>query len=182
MADAAEREVELPAGTIRLKWPNDLVAVVDRPGPDGHERVLKLGGVLGEGTGLGSDEPTIVVGIGVNAAWHPDRFPPELRATMTSLHEVTGGMPVDRGRLMEGFLDDVAIRVGRLGRGLFDAGEWANRQVTTGRTVALDTDEGLTLVPAVGVDTESGALLVGEPGSERSVLVGDVRHVRLGTA
>jgi biotin-(acetyl-CoA carboxylase) ligase len=139
--------------------------------------------VLGEGTGLGSGEPTIVVGIGVNAAWHPDRFPPELRATMTSLHEITGGMPVDRGLLMEEFLANVAVRVeDRLRHGSFDAGEWAARQITTGRTVELETDEGLTLVPAGGVDAESGALLVGEPGSERSVLVGDVRHVRLGTA
>jgi BirA family biotin operon repressor/biotin-[acetyl-CoA-carboxylase] ligase len=182
MADAAEREVELAPGTIRLKWPNDLVAIVDRPGPDGRQRVLKLGGVLGEGAGLGTAEPTIVVGIGVNAAWHPERFPAELRPTMTSLHEITGGMPVDRGRLIERFLDDVAARVERLRQAAFDGGEWADRQITTGRTVALETDEGLALLPAVGVDPESGALLVGEPGSERSVLVGDVRHVRLGTA
>ena len=101
---------------------------------------------------------------------------------MTSLHEITNGRSIDRGRLIESFLDDVATRVGRLGQGEFDGGEWAARQVTTGRTVSLETDEGLALVPAVGVDPESGALLVGEAGAERSVLVGDVRHVRLGTA
>ena len=50
MADAAERLAGLAAGTIRLKWPNDLVV----EGDDGAVR--KLAGVLGETEGLGTDD------------------------------------------------------------------------------------------------------------------------------
>jgi BirA family transcriptional regulator, biotin operon repressor / biotin---[acetyl-CoA-carboxylase] ligase len=176
MADAAEDAVQLPRGTVRLKWPNDLVALVgDAPG-----EVRKLGGVLGESSGLGTDDPTVIVGLGLNAAWHPLRFPDELRATMTSLHELSGGMPVDRDAILEAALDGVAGRIDRLRAGRFDAEAWADRQVTTGRTIALETDDGPAIVAAIGVDPESGALLVGDVTAPRSVLVGDIRHVRLG--
>ena len=42
MRDAAEEAAGLPDGTIWLKWPNDLVAIVERRG------VVKVAGVLGE--------------------------------------------------------------------------------------------------------------------------------------
>ena len=51
MAEAAETAAGLPAGTVRLKWPNDLViAMRDESGPGG---VRKIGGVLGETTASG---------------------------------------------------------------------------------------------------------------------------------
>jgi hypothetical protein len=64
MADAAEDVAGLPDRTILLKWPNDLV-VVDPSAADGT--LLKLGGVLGEATGMGTSDPRMVVGIGVDA-------------------------------------------------------------------------------------------------------------------
>ena len=62
MADAAEEVAGLAPGTIRLKWPNDLVV-------EGDGGVRKLAGVLGETDGLGTDDPRAVVGIGINADW-----------------------------------------------------------------------------------------------------------------
>ena len=75
MADAAEDVASLAPGTIRLKWPNDLVVETSMA------RARKLAGVLGETDGLGTDDPRAVVGIGINADWAPDDFPPNLRAT-----------------------------------------------------------------------------------------------------
>jgi len=50
MADAAEAVADLPAGSVRLKWPNDLVVEVDGVG------IRKLAGVLGSfGLALGTD-------------------------------------------------------------------------------------------------------------------------------
>jgi biotin-(acetyl-CoA carboxylase) ligase len=77
MASAAEAVAGLRTGTIGLKWPNDLV-VEEVTG------VRKLGGVLGETQGLGTNDPQVVVGLGINADWPRDAFPPDLAASMTS--------------------------------------------------------------------------------------------------
>ena len=42
--------------------------------------VRKLAGVLGETDGLGTADPRVVIGIGINADWAADDFPPELAA------------------------------------------------------------------------------------------------------
>ena len=80
MADAAEEVAALADGTIGFKWPNDLV--VDNAAAGG---VRKVAGVLGESDGLGSDDPRVVIGIGINADWRRDDFPLELADSMTSL-------------------------------------------------------------------------------------------------
>jgi hypothetical protein len=55
--------------------------------------------------------------------------------------------------------------------------------VTTGRTVRLEAPAGDETVLALGVDEATGALIVADPGDrggERRVVVGEIRHVRLG--
>jgi BirA family biotin operon repressor/biotin-[acetyl-CoA-carboxylase] ligase len=174
MAGAADDVIGRPSGTVRLKWPNDLVAVHDG-------RIHKLAGVLGETDGLGSTDPRAVVGIGVNVDWTASDFPAELADSMTSLREVAG-RPVDRESLLDGFLGRIGSAVEGLRDGRFDATEWMDRQVTTGRDVDLvDPDGGRSTVRATGVDAASGALLVDDPGAPRgirSVMVGEIRHVR----
>ena len=70
MAEAAEAAAGLADGSVRLKWPNDLV--VETPTNGG---VRKLAGVLGETAGLGSDDPRAVVGLGINVDWSRERVP-----------------------------------------------------------------------------------------------------------
>lgn len=212
MADAAEEVAGLRDGTIRLKWPNDLVvevagvdagatpdsvdtaggapvyhahvdlALVDPAAVD-HAGVRKLGGVLGETAGLGSDDPRVIVGIGVNADWPAREFPPDLRTTMTSLREAAGGRPVDRTALLDAFLGRLEARTIALRDGRFDGAGWLARQLTNGRLVRLDGPGGATeVVRAVGVDPTTGALLVedaGTPRGERPVFSGEIGHVRL---
>jgi len=124
MADAAEASVGLDAGMIRLKWPNDLV--IDAP--DGPR---KLAGVLGETDGLGSADPRVVVGLGINTDWAADAFPPALAASMTSLRETAGRRAVDGDALLDAFVACLEPRVEALRAGRFDAAGWADRQVTT---------------------------------------------------
>ncbi len=117
MADAAEDVAGLPVGSVRCKWPNDLVIEVAGPNAlltgvvDAADAVArlaaplelrKLAGVLGESDGLGTDDPRVVVGIGINADWAAVDFPPELAPTMTSLREASGGRPIDRDALLDG--------------------------------------------------------------------------------
>ena len=175
MADAAERVSGLPAGTVRLKWPNDLV--IEEPGT-----VRKLGGVLGESEGLGSDDPRVVVGIGVNVDWPATAFPPELEGSMTSLRAATGDQPVDRDELLDAFLERLERGIEALRAGSFDVGVWASRQATTHREVRLETGAGQVEVRAVGVDPESGGLIIAEgPQHERRVVhAGEIVHLRIG--
>jgi BirA family biotin operon repressor/biotin-[acetyl-CoA-carboxylase] ligase len=186
MADAAEDAVGLRERVIRLKWPNDLV-IEDAPDPagtaPGDRAVRKLGGVLGESDGLGTGQPRVVVGIGLNADWAARDFPVDLGPTMTSLREASGGRPIEVALLLDGFLSHLEARVEALRAGRFDVGDWASRQLTTGRLVRLEehgpaTEERL----AVGVDPSTGALLVADsaaPGGERAIHAGEVTRVRL---
>ncbi len=197
MADAAEEVAGLPDGSIRLKWPNDLVvesggaaavALDDLDAAGAAEataqggRVLKLAGVLGESEGLGSDDPRVVIGLGLNTGWRAADFPPELAESMTSLHEASRGRPIDPVLLLDAFLGRVEVRVEALRAGRFDLADWNTRQVTTGRAVEIEWPDGSRAeVAALGVDAATGGLVVAD-GAERTVHVGEVRHVRLGSA
>ncbi len=177
MAEAAEEVADLPAGTVRLKWPNDLVIPFGAPAD-----ARKVAGVLGETDGLGTADPRVVVGLGVNADWAAADFPADLGSTMTSLREAAGGRPIDTARLLERFLERLAARVDALRAGRFDAAGWADRQLTSGRTIRLETPAGDEIVRAIGVDAATGALIVDDAAAasgERRVLVGEIRHVRL---
>ena len=176
MADAAAEVAGLPDGLVRLKWPNDLVT-------ERKDRGLrKVGGVLGETDGLGTDDPRVIVGIGVNADWSAADFPPELAATMTSLRDEAGRGSIDANRLLAAFTERLGPRLDALRAGRFDAADWAGRQVTNGRSIRLDGPRGAEVVHSIGVDGATGALVVADqeaPDGRRQVYVGEVQRVRL---
>ncbi len=200
MADAAEDAAGLAEGTLRLKWPNDLVVVQggqngvlvgDLGAAEALERrtapmaLRKVAGILGETEGLGSPDPRAIVGIGINADWPATAFPPELAGSMTSLREVSGDRPIDRDGLLDGFLRRLETRVGALRAGRFDVAGWTDRQVTTGHLVTLSSLDGSTTTArAIGVDGASGALVVAAEDAdggtrEQHVFAGEVLHLRL---
>ncbi|MFI5225547.1 MAG: biotin--[acetyl-CoA-carboxylase] ligase [Candidatus Limnocylindrales bacterium] len=182
MAEAAEEITGLPGRAIRLKWPNDLVLEDGGPSDPRAGTLRKLGGVLGETDGLGTPDPRAVVGIGLNAQWPAADFPPELAGSMTSLDEASGGRPVDRHELEERFLDRLRPRAEALRDGTFAGSDWADRQLTTGREIRLETADGGIVAAALGVDPGSGALLVADPAGQdgrRAILSGEVVHVRV---
>ena len=179
MADAAEEVGGLADGAIRLKWPNDLVV----EGVDGGG-VRKLAGLLGETDGLGTDDPRVVVGLGINADWAPADFPPALVGSMTSLREASGGRPVELGR--------APGRVPRPARGPHRGAAWrplrrrrldhaaahdrARRPGGRPRRLAgrRSGRSGWMPRPAPCVVADADA-----PGGERQVLVGEIVHIRL---
>ncbi len=181
MAEACELAAGLRGGTISLKWPNDLVSIDRRTGD-----VRKLGGMLGETDGIGTADPRAVIGIGVNVDWARDRFPKELAGSMTSLSDLAPARSVDRGVVLDGFLERLAVAVEALRAGEFPSEAWSHRQLTNGLIVMLDQPDGTTeTVVAEDVDTETGALLVRDRGGAgsgrtRPVVVGEIRHLRVG--
>lgn len=178
MAEACEVAVGLRRGAVLLKWPNDLVAI-----DPGSGDVRKLAGVLGETQGLGTDDARAVIGIGVNADWDPRDFPKELATTMTSLRDLAPGRPIDREAILKAFFENLEPAVEALRDRQFRAEDWRRRQLTNGVPVRLEWPDGTTeTVSAIDVDVDSGALVVGElgGGQHRRVLVGEIRHLRLG--
>jgi BirA family biotin operon repressor/biotin-[acetyl-CoA-carboxylase] ligase len=185
MAEAAEIASALRGGKIRLKWPNDLVAI-DR----GSGQVRKLAGMLGETEGLGTPDARTTIGIGINVDWPREKFPAELADTMTSLTDLAGRM-VDREVVLYVFLERLERAIVALRDGTFPAEEWSSRQLTNGTIVMLEGPDGSSeTVVAEDVDTETGALLVRDVGAgaalpaanvpPRSVVVGEIHHLRLG--
>jgi BirA family biotin operon repressor/biotin-[acetyl-CoA-carboxylase] ligase len=188
MLDAAEDVAGLREGRLRLKWPNDIVApgsnvatVGAGGGASGDKGELrKVAGLLGE-TVL-SAESTVesaVIGVGVNVDWPATDFPPELAGSMSSLREVSGGRPIDRDVLLDAFLARLEPRYEALGAGRFDAGAWSTRQITTGREVEVATGTSRLVGRAVGVDPESGALLLTVDGRQLTIGAGDVTRCRV---
>ena len=159
MADAAEEVAGLAPGTIRLKWPNDLV--VETATAD----VRKLAGVLGETDGLGTRRSA-------GRRRHRDqrrlaggrRSRPSSPATMTSLREAAGGRRSTRAAAARRLPrpprgpDRAAPRAGE-----FDGAGWADRQLTTGRLVGSSAMTAATRSSrALGVDPAAGALVVAD--------------------
>jgi BirA family transcriptional regulator, biotin operon repressor / biotin---[acetyl-CoA-carboxylase] ligase len=175
MLDAAEDVAGLRDATLGLKWPNDIVA----DGPDGLLR--KVAGVLGEATLDDATVSTAVIGIGVNADWSAADFPAELATSMTSLRELSGGRPIDRDVLLDAWVDRLEPRYEALRGGRFDAGAWSSRQRTTGELVEVDGADGRIHARALGVDPESGSLLLaGADGAGPRVIdSGDVTRCRV---
>lgn len=67
-----------------LKWPNDLLL----PGAGGRPR--KLGGILVDRVSSPLLGTALVAGLGLNVAAPAEAYPPELRASVVQLSEVTG--------------------------------------------------------------------------------------------
>lgn len=173
MADAAEDVAGLRDGTVGLKWPNDLV--IDGPGGS----LLKVAGVLGDATARGDRLETVVVGLGINAEWRAADFPAVLAGAMTSLFEASGGRPIDRDALLEGFLGRLEPRLEALRGGRFDSGGWDGRQRTTGRRLAVEIGGGYVRGTGEGVDPATGALLVRTDAGVLAIDTGEVTHCRL---
>lgn len=175
MAEAAEAVSGLADGTIGLKWPNDLVAEA------GGGRLRKVAGVLGESTAEGDALRTAVVGIGLNCDWAAADFPSSLAGTMTSLREISRRR-VDREAILIDFLEGLDRRYRALRRGEFDAASWLGRQRTTGRELTLETGSRTLYGRGMGIDPQSGALLLETDHGAVAIAAGDVVSCRLADA
>ncbi|MGA8726587.1 MAG: biotin--[acetyl-CoA-carboxylase] ligase [Acidimicrobiales bacterium] len=186
--------------TLAVKWPNDLVA------PDGRKVAGVLAEAdLPEatGTGAGSDSagsgsagsdspgsvaggqhrrlPALVVGIGMNVNWPATDadLPAELIGTACSLQQLSG-RALDRSALLDALLAALEPRVSELatpaGRGR-QAGEFERACSTVGTRVRVELPGESFEGTAVGL-TEQGHLVVEVGGELRTVIAGDVVHLR----
>ena len=171
VSDALEQTCALRTD---IKWPNDLLA-------GGR----KLCGILAETVESGRGR-ACVVGIGINLK--ASAYPPELRASATSVEEATGARVagVDSSAGVDSLIESLVRAVGRryarlqsVGGGEETRREWSARSsYAQGRRVRVRLDgesfEGVTR----GLESD-GALRVETAGGEvRTVRAGDVSSLR----
>ena len=140
-----------------IKWPNDVW--IDR---------RKVAGILVEGR---PQEGWAVLGVGINVATSEAEFPPELRATATSLAIAGGGPAGDALPSVEAVLASV---LARFEQRLEDAppellAAWRDRDALRGGRVRWGGDEGI----AEGI-SETGALLVSTDRGQVALAAGEV--------
>ena len=141
-----------------LKWPNDVES--------GHKKVA---GALAHAT-TDAEGGSLVLGIGVNVHQRLDDFPPDLRATATSL--ALAGHPVDRLSLLVSLTRELH-RMTLAAERAAALDEWRARSTLLGNEVEVRR-EGRPVVRGLARDIgDDGALLV---GTER-IVVGDVRAI-----
>ena len=154
----------------RLKWPNDLL-VAGR----------KLGGVLAEATAGREGLETVVVGIGMNMGLDPAAAPPALQGAITSVRAETGrdpGIAVAAAAV----LDRLAVWYDALARDGPPAVlmAWRARSVPWwGRAVEARCGDAVLRGVARGLDGRGALILDLADGSQRAVLSGEVRELRL---
>jgi BirA family biotin operon repressor/biotin-[acetyl-CoA-carboxylase] ligase len=150
-----------------LKWPNDVLL-----------RGKKVSGVIVEARFLGDSPAGLVLGIGVNLLHRTADFPPELRATATSLL-LTSGREVEPetfagallsalAPLVEKGLENPAALVALAGP------HWIHR---LGDPLAVVTGNGPLHGTFAGVG-QDGALLLDVDGERRAVHDGEVLRLR----
>jgi BirA family biotin operon repressor/biotin-[acetyl-CoA-carboxylase] ligase len=131
----------------------------------------------------GPGQAPVVVGIGINANWpaHDSDLPAELVGVATSLRQQSG-RPVDLDELLELLLTALAPRVVDLrtpaGRAR-QASDLQGRCATLGTRVRIELAGDRFEGTATGL-TPEGHLVVDVGGVSRTVVAGDVVHVRPG--
>ena len=147
-----------------IKWPNDILL-------DGK----KLCGILTEMGPSKDNEPSIVLGIGLNVNQTLRDFPAGLRKTATSLRVATE-REWDRERFLGVLLDRLEEEYDRLSKGQVSrlTGEWGRRNVTLGREVRVSQGRRTLTGTAVGLDHNGALVLKLKNGEVQKVLSGDV--------
>jgi BirA family transcriptional regulator, biotin operon repressor / biotin---[acetyl-CoA-carboxylase] ligase len=189
---AADACVALGGVAVDVKWPNDLLA-------GGR----KLAGVLAEADVGAEDRSPIVVGIGINVAWPPppsgdetvpdaaDEIAPDPASSLeTEVHDLADsatsllrecGRPVGRAQLLERLLVGLEPRVAALdspGGRQGQAADLQERCSTVGARVRVDTATGSFMGRAVAVTAEGHLVVDVDHEGPRTVVVGDVIHLR----
>lgn len=146
---------------VGVKWPNDVLV-----------RGRKLCGILCESVGdVGT--PRAVLGWGVNVTLREDQLPVP---TATSI--LLEGSDASATAITAATLRSLETWYSRWNAGEDISDEYRRRCVTIGQDVRVDlTAEQSFTGRAVGVASD-GALIVSTPAGERTVVAGDVQHLR----
>ena len=180
---AAAEGIEQATGlSVKLKWPNDVVAMNNDPWTMNKDQlatingqwstVKKMGGILCESAIVGDRIDYAVVGIGLNVnVDFADQ--PELATTATSMM-LQLGREVDRLSVLAAVVGRFAARFDSLQGGDALREAWAARLVTLGRRVEARSGEETLIGQAQGIDDDGALLLRTGDGVVHRLLAADV--------
>ncbi|MGD9160086.1 MAG: biotin--[acetyl-CoA-carboxylase] ligase [Desulfobacteraceae bacterium] len=146
-----------------IKWPNDI-----------YLNNKKLAGILTEFRARGKSPDYVILGMGLNVNWNPEKEK-NILFPSTSIYNETGNV-TSRNQLVaeilrtfETLYDDIVNE--RLE-------EFNNRcnqlSLLTGKDVSVDTGEEKIGGKVLGIDKDGGLLLEGKYGNIKKILNGDV--------
>ena len=157
-----------PAGSVGLKWPNDLLA------SSADER--KIAGILAESATGSADGMVVVVGMGVNLRWGSPP-PDDIADKAVTLTEVVG-RPVERDDVLHRYLRAFEFWLRRLEQDgaavLLE--RYRTHCLTIGRSVRFETSAGEHR-GVVSDISPSGTLLLQTDDGEIELHAGDAHHV-----
>lgn len=163
LAETVRRVSEVDA---YLKWPNDLLV-------DGR----KVAGILAESV-PGTDEPAVVLGIGLNTSLRVDELPRPDAGSLVLAKAVSA----DRDPLLRQLLRSLSVWYGRWRDAAGDAAGLREAYTfhcgTLGRGVRVELPSGATLEGVAADIDADGRLVVTMEGGQQAVAAGDVVHLR----
>jgi len=154
--------------TAHLKWPNDVLI---------HEK--KVAGILAELAADGRAIKHLILGIGLNVNLEAEMLPPELSKTATSL-KIESGRIVSRLEMLETLVNQLE----RWYTVFLDQGptpilkEYSQLSHTVGRLIQVVCHDKVLEGEAVGLAPNGGLILREPDGKSRTILTGDVIHLR----
>ncbi|MCU1433057.1 MAG: biotin/acetyl-CoA-carboxylase ligase [Actinotalea sp.] len=169
---------DVTAAHAVLKWPNDVLLESGNADLEGWGRHRKVAGVLGDLV-VTATGPAVVVGMGINVSQRAEDLPVP---SATSL-ALVGSAP-DRAALLAGLVRrlvelDTRWRAARGDAWAAGLGAECSAVCTTvGRRVRVEIPGGEVVEGTARALTADGALVLTTGSGERTVLAGDVRHVR----
>lgn len=154
-AALAIRDAIAPHATLKIKWPNDLLA-----------NNKKLVGMLVEHKNGWS-----ALGIGINVLHKTSDFPQELRQKATSLAQITR-KPCNRSTLLKTILQQLDIRILQLRQGKYNhlRQQWIEACDIIGRTIKRNNIEGVV----TQID-DDGALIVKTTNGPQRIITGEIQ-------
>jgi BirA family biotin operon repressor/biotin-[acetyl-CoA-carboxylase] ligase len=160
---AVAEAIESTAAPLRamVKWPNDV-----------HLNGKKVAGILVEG--LGTEQPRLVIGIGVNITTDLDGLDADVREKATSIRE-TGGREVDSVELIAWILSRMHDHLTRLGQQGFETlrQQLNDRCALRGRPVVLQQGGRTISGKCLGIGSQ-GEILIVTGGAVHSFCSGQI--------
>jgi BirA family biotin operon repressor/biotin-[acetyl-CoA-carboxylase] ligase len=146
-----------------IKWPNDL-----------YVGTKKLAGVLTEFAMREKQVDWAVLGMGMNAGWHPD-MPEGGGVPATSLLEETG-QRVSRNELLLEILTGFETLYREVVRGNMEPlyEEWNRNCLVLGKAVVIESDRERIEGKALRIDDWGALIIEDAKGVQRRILTGDV--------
>jgi BirA family biotin operon repressor/biotin-[acetyl-CoA-carboxylase] ligase len=167
---AVARALAVPgAGSVRLKWPNDVLL---------HGR--KLAGVLAEAETQAGHLAFVILGVGLNLDPGAEGFPASFAGSAAALTEVAPS-PVEPAILMASLLAELESAIEMAvddPAALRQA--WIELSDTVGREVQAQLGSGTVQGRAVDLDLDGSLVIETDKGTRRRVRSGEVVHLRPG--